>query len=859
MHQDITVALGTNLTLSQVFTFAMDAAPEQFYLVQGSVFKVAKAFNESDQGGVPLTLTTTDATALSYASVSAPDGSFSFNVPAGEYNLAVGGGYAFESVPLAENPVTITTSGYVFATNINLVPTEGIFYKVSGLLNKTTTAFGEPTNAEVSVFLKDNGLVYPPQVTITDPTGYFEFKVPAGDYEIQIGGLYEFVSPPVIQTVSADYDYGTLDIRPTSQVGGSVSGLILPTGNPEGYNVRLVSQSATAYIDIEDTQPGTGNYFFENVPPDDYIVYVMPNKNGFYGTSALFTVNPGQNFVVPDINAVNVAPNITSIGYVDPMASTVILNGVRFESSPVNPINTRVFADGNWMQRPAAFTPTDILEQAIIADLAPGQHQLQIRKQWTHPDTSEVMVLSSNVWEFVKPLGQPTLPFVEDVTDTFVRFTWTNAPYAQQTEVEIWNMDFVPAPVLVGVTDMVSGTSYERDNLLPGTNYEIRIRNRAGSVFSSLQTQAFVTKSSANYQIAQFLLDNTAILGTILGFEVLNDNIYIAHSPSLAVNITRFNPDGSLAAPEVSIALSANLLADQVSLTSGGGKIFLAYFDPAINGMVVNAYNPDLSPAAGNNTYTFAGDTEGSLHFAGGKLFYAGTSFIASSIHQVVAFENPADLSVITTVESSGAAFNFNEIGYYTKVTADLENNLLLYVYPADSTQFVIRKVPLDNLTATPVDVAFIPTTIGTPDNIAVQQFKSAHGKIFMKLSGGVGTTGVSWSESTVLIDALSGYAERKLGVYESRGDFASDLHGRVWMAEISPLNNRSYFVQIGQDGSVQKSLPVLDFVSIYTGAPANFMNPPEFIKLDTNTGSMNFLHIDSSEARAIYRYSSDY
>ncbi|MDN5279408.1 MAG: hypothetical protein PWR01_3373, partial [Clostridiales bacterium] len=61
------------------------------------------------------------------------------------------------------------------------------------------------------------------------------------------------------------------------------------------------------------------------------------------------------------------------------------------------------------------------------------------------------------------------------------------------------------------------------------------------------------------------------------------------------------------------------------------------------------------------------------------------------------------------------------------------------------------------------------------------------------------------------------------------------------------------------QDGSVQKSLPVLDFVSIYTGAPANFMNPPEFIKLDTNTGSMNFLHIDSSEARAIYRYSSDY
>ena len=175
-------ALGTTVT-AQPFVLSKPTVvlppTTQFYTYGGTINKRSKAFNESDNAGVPITLTSTDAAANVFSAVTSPTGSFTFSVPAGTYNLAVGGGYAFEST--FANPVSISAST-VLNNVIWVVPTQ-VFtanFIVSGSLAKVAKVNGETDESNVMVTLTPTTGDAVTFAGATTPTGSFAIRVPAG-------------------------------------------------------------------------------------------------------------------------------------------------------------------------------------------------------------------------------------------------------------------------------------------------------------------------------------------------------------------------------------------------------------------------------------------------------------------------------------------------------------------------------------------------------------------------------------------------------------------------------------------------------------------------------------------------------
>lgn len=188
-YQNINIVLGENAALSQTFVLQADPVGQVHFMVDGSVTKNGKAFDEADEGGVPLTLTET-STGKTYAAITTADGSFNFEVPTGEYELAVGGGYTFET-PLAQNPFPVAAPLTVPAFNI--VPTKNVIM-VQGSIFKNSKILGETDEAGVALMLTSiDAVTYP---SVTDADGNFTFFVPAGDYNLSIGGAYQFVNHP---------------------------------------------------------------------------------------------------------------------------------------------------------------------------------------------------------------------------------------------------------------------------------------------------------------------------------------------------------------------------------------------------------------------------------------------------------------------------------------------------------------------------------------------------------------------------------------------------------------------------------------------------------------------------------------
>ncbi len=189
LFQTVNVTLGQNTSPSQTFTLQADQQGQVYFFVEGSLTKTEKAFDEADEAGVPITLTETGSQ-RTFATVSIPDGSFNFEVPAGEYELAVGGGYALET-PLAVNPFTV--SGQHSIPAFNIVPTRNVVL-VQGTIIKTSKVMGESDESGVALILTSaDSVTYP---SVTDASGNFSFFVPNGTYELSTGGVYQFENHP---------------------------------------------------------------------------------------------------------------------------------------------------------------------------------------------------------------------------------------------------------------------------------------------------------------------------------------------------------------------------------------------------------------------------------------------------------------------------------------------------------------------------------------------------------------------------------------------------------------------------------------------------------------------------------------
>ncbi|GAB4274397.1 MAG: hypothetical protein Kow0029_14710 [Candidatus Rifleibacteriota bacterium] len=859
-YQDITATIGNTSVLSQTFNLTLDSNPA-VYTVRGKLVKVAKAFNEADDGGIPVTLTKNDSSAITYASVTAPDGSFSIHLPPGDYNFAIGGGYKFESAFTA-NPITIS-GDYTFSSSINVIPSEGIFYNVSGTVNKIQFVNGDFDQSNVTVFLKSNDPAVMPIYTLSAPNGFFSAKVPQGTYDIRVTGSYELVTVPAAVVVNADYDYGTLSVRPALGNNGIIGGVISPTATINPYKVRLEPVSPSTYSN-EVIADSSGNYRFSNVPAGTYKVVVVPSGNGYYAESSTnIVLNAGQIINNENLSAVNLAPDLTSVSLPD--LNTLNLAGVRFLGA--NPSQTKVYVDGNEVARTSGFTLVDTADQADISTLVPGSHKVQIKKLWLRPLTAEIYTLSSPMLSFTKPLAAPTSLIVQEVTNTSVKFSWVNPPFAQQTEVELWQ-----GGTQIGLTDVVSGNFYERQNLIPTTTYEIRIRSKRGSIVSGNTVQTFTTKATANYGISTVKLAGTDSLLTsapvIFGFAAMNGDKYIAYtampSGSYLVYVNRFDSSGNYLGQisPIDTGLAAMPGKNTLGMVAGGGKIYVHYWNGS--NVILRAYNADLTPAGGTDTIPVGNVTGASMVFAGNKLFLSGTASPDVQYSSLGYFPAPPDLSSSTVIFNKQTNAGIGE-GYLLKCCADESDNALYVAVATGSSQLdsiEIVKFQLDNPAAATSTIALVrsPMPPGVTPNIALRQFKVGAGKFWVRFA--VNSSG--WTEFYSIVDKFSGYATTSSGginEFSYRGDYAVDNKGRIWMAQMINYNGvyDNYFVNISPEGTVLKSLKVKDFPDYYPAMSYPFPNPAEFIKIDEVNKSVNMLFKDFDGFLSVYNYPSDF
>lgn len=844
------------VTADYFFTDPIRLVPTNLkFKVEGTLVKNESAFGETDNSGVALSLTSTDASNRVYPAVTDLNGNFSFEVPPGEYELAVGGAYEFDPAQTGNVIVVQIANDYAFANTIGVKPSLKKMFHVTGRLNKLSPAFGETTDGDVPVYLEDVGQLIRTQATLTDPQGYFSFAVPAGDYELKIGGHYEFQTIPAPITLTGDHDYGELIIRPASQIGGRISGALLPTSAPGMFEVRI-EEVAQAYVDVKFVSPSTGRFAFDNVPPGDYRVFVLPSQNGFYGESAQVSLNPGQELTGADVNSFPQNPNITA-ATADLVA--VSITGNRFESSPVDPVETRIFVDGIELSRPGGYVPSDTADEAEVLDVVPGPHKLTIVKSWQRPGGTEVYHLHSNDFMFDKPVGAPSNLQVAKVADTHAAFSWQNARFAEATDIEIQE---VSGGITVK-TDIVNGNFYECDGLTPGVSYRAFFKNIAKNQISTAVTVDFTTKTTEELQINSFVLagsDSTPDPQNFapVGFETLNDELFVCYLNSeTEVQIHKFAADGSYSGNSIA---TPTMSADnhQVTMAVGAGRVFMAHYSSM--GMELNVYSAnDLSFINGK---LFSGSIpEGSLLYADNKLFFAYTESLTNATHNLIEIDT-TNLSTLTTITSVSQTLGFLSVGNGHHIKACADETYLYFAYPVSVFSMVfdaiqIERVPLSNTAQTPEQFAvfMVNSGSGSGDDMSVRQFKCGNGKLYLRAFDAYMSM-----HKLGFIDVFSGYVEDRSSdmAFEGRGDYGADGRGRVWMLEADLAGNNYSFVNIKAADIGRDALIINEPAPGPVGA-FYFSNPAEFIKIDSSTDSMNMLYRNKLNELAVYRYSSSY
>ena len=418
----------------------------QFYAYGGTINKRSKAFNEPDNAGVPLTLTSTDAAANVFSAVTSPTGSFTFSVPAGSYNLAVGGGYALETT--FANPLSISAST-VLNNVIWVVPTQ-VFtanFIVSGSLTKVTRVNGETDESNVIVTLTPTTGDAVTFAGATTPTGSFAIRVPAGTYNLAVTGDYKFetaftnpvnvsaavtvgtgirvipavpapanyvVSGTALKTVFAAGDTGqggfTISLISTAGPATTYTGLVDAAGNysitvPAGtYNMSVVSsiyrpESTLAQVVVTSADVSVPSFNLQPIqaPVVVYTVDGAINKTDFISGE---TDDGGVIITLTNIDAsAKLYSAVTTAGgtfsfKVEPGTYTLAINsGYKFATTFSNPVDASV---GNVSISPIDVRPAGVVPASIggsVTPASPNKHyRVRIEKtagSYTDNETTE--------------------------------------------------------------------------------------------------------------------------------------------------------------------------------------------------------------------------------------------------------------------------------------------------------------------------------------------------------------------------------------------------------------------------------------------------------------------------------------
>ncbi|HMM59883.1 MAG TPA: hypothetical protein PKC25_07115, partial [Candidatus Rifleibacterium sp.] len=153
-----------------------------------------------------------------------------------------------------------------------------------------------------------------------------------------------------------------------------------------------------------------------------------------------------------------------------------------------------------------------------------------------------------------------------------------------------------------------------------------------------------------------------------------------------------------------------------------------------------------------------------------------------------------------------------------------------LYWGRISSSGLMVERLPL-SITA-PMPQNILKDLYMPGSTFDIDQFAFGGNNIYAKV-----WTGDAWED--FYIDINSGYARKEAG--DTRGIYAADIKGRVWMGENSA---GTYYIQLAADGKVEKNLQIQDFPnSTSPPTPPTPPTPGVAAKVDSMTGSFNMLY----------------
>jgi len=816
-------------------------APVVQHTVSGSVNKLDFVSGETDNGGVIITLTSIDASAKLYSTVTTSGGAFTFKVDPGTYTLAINSGYKFAAA--FSNPVDASVGNVNLSTAINIMPLAAKMFILSGNINKVIKKAGESNNGDVNVTLRSDSATFKPQTTVTEANGSFLFKVPAGNYALEVGSGYVFVTPPSgfpYVITNADLIISpAIDVRPAGVVPASIGGSITPPRPNNQYRVRIEKTDGT-YTDNETT---AGDFYFNNLASGVYKIVVLPDANGYYIESALLNVAEGQNLTGVSLAPTAVAPFISTISATANVL-TVIGNGFGTDVSSFS-----ILVDGNQRARPVAFTLTDTQDQAMIVSVTPGQHNVVAEKIWKRPTTTETFVLKSAPVSFSKAMGSPVNVSVADITDISAGIFWTNADFTSKSRVVVSQVSNGSQAASI----VLDGTSFQVNGLLASTNYAVNVYNRFGDVESTPTSVNFTTRSNIDYGIASITLQGseTFIGEQIFAFEVMNGITYVGRyqvGTSGIVYITAYDASGSAYGSVYSTPpMDTTISSPSFSLTAGGGFVYFTYKgDSGFNQLI--RLNADLTVAEASIITDSQVFSDAHMVFAAGKLFVAartpGDGFESQELSM---YPGPAtSLATDSAVVLASYNVSWFSSGSPVKLGFD-DKNLYWARFNHDLLCLTVDRYPLTiSGPQSPEVVAEIYLS-----SSAVEQFGVGRTGIYLKAFDGS-------SYNDYFINKATGYIRKEIG--NERGIYASDDKGRVWMGEEGLVKG---FIQLDDDeDKVEKTLKVYSFPNAPGASPATYPGPAEFLKTDSVTRSFSMLYQYSDGSNTylnVFRYPESY
>jgi hypothetical protein len=280
VYQSVTTDLLSPVTVPD-FTIAPVVANN--YLVHGQINKTTKIYDDTDQGGVYITLQQQDAAVNEpFTRISLPDGTFAFRLPAGTYTVDINGAYELEA-PFG--PVSIATETNIGIINVRpnlqedamvtgeIIGTSGVAYEVI-LAGDTGVEHRRVTPTATSTFYFYD--IMPGTYTMTLApylSGYAEvspvsFYVAPGSITRQnINSV--FVAPTITNITQPEPSYievtGTNFVVPVSagdpHTYAKANGIDLTPTFSQG-----TWTSTQIFYEIKDLQPG--NYKLELNNPD---------------------------------------------------------------------------------------------------------------------------------------------------------------------------------------------------------------------------------------------------------------------------------------------------------------------------------------------------------------------------------------------------------------------------------------------------------------------------------------------------------------------------------------------------------------------------------------------------------------